>query len=267
MDLTRRITSLVLIAALGLLGGACASDPEESADETPVTSAGEEPETSSEIQHASISIDAEAIALDGALEASPAEITFSNEGDKTAFVFIGRLNDGVTEEELLDAVKGSPDAAFGLVTAAGGVEVEAGATETLTAEFPEGIYVAANPDAFAKVAPAFFSVVAATETLDEPPAEWTIETGDFYFTLPEGITAGTYPFVISNAGTQSHEVILKKKGDKAAGFFTIAPAPGGNVWVDIELTPGEYTAICFFPDAKTGKPHFELGMKAKFTVE
>ncbi len=266
MDLSRRITSFALIATLGLFGGACASDPEESEGDAPETSGSEAPD-SSQIQQVSVSVNSEAITVDGELEQNPADITFTNDGDKTAFVFIGRLNDGVTEDGLLKAVKGSPEAAFGLVTAAGGVEVEAGSTATLTAELPEGLYVAANPDAYAKVAPAFFSVAAATETIEEPPAEWAIEAGDFYFTLPEGITAGTYPFVISNAGTQSHEVILEKKGDKSAGVFTLAPAPGGNVGLDIELTAGEYTAICFFPDAKTGKPHFKLGMKQNFIVE
>ena len=32
------------------------------------------------------------------------------------------------------------------------------------------------------------------------------------------------------------------------------------------LQPGNYVAVCFVPDAKTGKPHYMLGMISSFTV-
>lgn len=37
-------------------------------------------------------------------------------------------------------------------------------------------------------------------------------------------------------------------------------------WLVVDLTPGNYLALCNVPDPKTGKPHFELGMYKEFTV-
>jgi hypothetical protein len=45
-----------------------------------------------------------------------------------------------------------------------------------------------------------------------------------------------------------------------------AIAPGTSAWVMVDLQPGNYIAVCFVPDPKTGKPHVELGMITTFTV-
>ena len=37
-------------------------------------------------------------------------------------------------------------------------------------------------------------------------------------------------------------------------------------WTTVDLTPGEYIAICVVPDPSSGKPHVELGMIHGFTV-
>jgi uncharacterized cupredoxin-like copper-binding protein len=42
--------------------------------------------------------------------------------------------------------------------------------------------------------------------------------------------------------------------------------PGTTNYFEVELTPGEYLAICFVPDKQDGKPHFEHGMVRQFTV-
>lgn len=46
-------------------------------------------------------------------------------------------------------------------------------------------------------------------------------------------------------------------------------SPGQSNYVTLDLTPGEYVAICFMPDHRgdaTDQPHFMLGMMQNFTV-
>jgi hypothetical protein len=48
------------------------------------------------------------------------------------------------------------------------------------------------------------------------------------------------------------------------GFAPVSPGYGG--WLLLDLEAGNYAALCFVPDIKTGKPHFMLGMQQAFTV-
>lgn len=41
---------------------------------------------------------------------------------------------------------------------------------------------------------------------------------------------------------------------------------GRTGWAGLDLSPGEYIALCFVPDPASGKPHIELGMVASFRV-
>jgi hypothetical protein len=36
--------------------------------------------------------------------------------------------------------------------------------------------------------------------------------------------------------------------------------PGTHAFADVDLSPGDYALICFFPDATDWKAHFEHGM-------
>ncbi|HVF52040.1 MAG TPA: hypothetical protein VNC78_00355 [Actinomycetota bacterium] len=262
-----------IFAALLAFGSVACGGGDATEPDAPDAAASEDAEASAPTgpQQVAVTMEDEAITIGTAtLEASPSEVTITNNGEKKSFVFFGRLNDDVTVEDLEKSIGKSPDAAFGLVTAAGGAEVDAGGTFELVVEFPVGTYIVGNPNSFDTIAPAFFDVVDPTTTIEEPEAEWALETGDFYFKIDEGISAGPIKFVITNAGKQSHEVIItgeKDDPETGQGAFSIAPAPGGAIWTTFELEAGNYTAICYFPDPKTGKPHFKLGMKQKFTVE
>jgi hypothetical protein len=46
-----------------------------------------------------------------------------------------------------------------------------------------------------------------------------------------------------------------------------ALTPGMSGWLKLNLTSGNYVALCFVPDPKTGQPHFALGMMTTFTVQ
>jgi hypothetical protein len=36
--------------------------------------------------------------------------------------------------------------------------------------------------------------------------------------------------------------------------------PNRHVLIDVDLPPGDYGLLCFLPDSKDGKPHYEHGM-------
>jgi hypothetical protein len=90
---------------------------------------------------------------------------------------------------------------------------------------------------------------------------------------------------VENTGQQLHEVVLIKlaPGKKLSDFsdwamkMTGVPPgsahggstgipPGSHDFFITDLTPGEYGLICFFPDAKDGKPHLAHGMIKPITV-
>jgi hypothetical protein len=118
-----------------------------------------------------------------------------------------------------------------------------------------------------------------------PKADATVKLLDFSFILPPEIKAGPQVWQVVNEGPQPHEILLiklaegKSMGDFQAfmqaphglppfanvgGFQAIHPGETG--WVHLDLTPGEYVALCFIPD-ENGKAHIEHGMALPFSVK
>ena len=42
--------------------------------------------------------------------------------------------------------------------------------------------------------------------------------------------------------------------------------PGESGWLNLDLQPGNYVALCHIPDPASGKAHEELGMVLPFSV-
>ncbi len=52
------------------------------------------------------------------------------------------------------------------------------------------------------------------------------------------------------------------------GVREIEVQPGGRTeWTFVAIEPGEYEVDCKTDDAKTGKTHMQMGMKATYTIE
>ncbi|MFL5582483.1 MAG: hypothetical protein ACJ8AO_19100 [Gemmatimonadaceae bacterium] len=117
-----------------------------------------------------------------------------------------------------------------------------------------------------------------------PDAEMTLD--DFSFTLSKPLAAGRRVLRVKNAAPQAHEVVIVQLApgrtvqDVVAFFLqgegappgrpvggTTGIAQGGFNDVMLDLKPGAYGLICFYPDAKDGKPHLAHGMVATITVE
>lgn len=115
---------------------------------------------------------------------------------------------------------------------------------------------------------------------------------DFAFEgVPSELDAGVTSFEFTNAGQESHEMIVFRVNDgvtesveqllelpeeEAMGMVTMTAAtfaePGEDSYDVAELTPGTYAMVCFIPGGTvgetegTGPPHFVSGMQHEFTV-
>lgn len=140
----------------------------------------------------------------------------------------------------------------------------------------------------------------------EPTAETTIDLVDFSFTnLPQDVPAGMHTWKVTDTGKQVHELGINRLAqgvsfDQVKAMLMAPPpaspvpgtastpqatpvmsgpppfvamagvapmSPGETNWALLDLTAGDYFAICFVPDVKTGAPHFALGMIMPFTVK
>ena len=200
------------------------------------------------------------------VEAGPVSVTVQNESKKPWHLVFARLNEGVSVDEVQDKIES--EKVLELITVAGSTvdAAKPGGQASVTVQFPEGDYIALDPEADIPFGP--FQVTAASDPFESVDADFDVEVGEFYFKVPDGIIAGSVTFAITNAGEQSHEISFSREGDdEEEGEFVLAPAPGGSLWADFDLKPGKYTAACYFPDPESGKPHWKLGMKTTFTVK
>lgn len=181
------------------------------------------------------------------------------------------------------------------------------ATDEITRFFEEKGTAAFEDDAF--VGAALRANTAAAAACGA--SETAVTAVDYSFQgLPATLEAGRRHFRFNNTGKELHEMLLLRKKptttesfdeiialgaedqaaaeakvDEAGGTFAFpASAPGrpaddSSVFVD--LTPGEYAAVCFIPVGLTpeaaqaaeesgeepqGPPHVTQGMKVEFTV-
>jgi hypothetical protein len=118
-----------------------------------------------------------------------------------------------------------------------------------------------------------------------PDADVTLTLRDYGFEFSEPLSPGKHVIRVRNAAAQAHEVEFFRitPGKSIQDFFAwerkrVGPPPaiplggvngleqGAENNVALELTPGEYGMICFYPYAKDGQPHFAHGMIKQFTV-
>ena len=114
-----------------------------------------------------------------------------------------------------------------------------------------------------------------------------IEMKDYSFDMSDAIGAGLVKFTASNSGKEPHQAQLVRWNDgvtqaqfdaalKAPDFgpmfnlvtFMGGPntiSPGASQVVYNNLTPGNYTVLCFL-EAEDGMPHFAKGQVKNFTV-
>lgn len=221
-------------------------------------------------------------------------IKLTNEGQEMHHAQLARLNDGVTMEQLQQALQTDENAALGMVTLAGGPGAIGPSQSTeATLNLAPGHYLmlcfipsADGVPHLAKGMISTFEVAGTQSAAAELKADRTVTLKDFMFDLPQQIKGGLQTWKIVNAGPQPHEIIMFRINDgktlddvmKWAETMAGAPpftmiggmqglTPGQTGWLTMDLKPGSYVASCDIPDPASGKPHSELGMLMPFTVQ
>jgi hypothetical protein len=130
----------------------------------------------------------------------------------------------------------------------------------------------------------------------EPAGAVAVEMQEFAFVMPAQLPTGPQVWKVTNTGEQPHFIVLVKGPDDltmddvmailAADATGGTPPPGvpnpetdfedigetsllsagKTMWLEFDLAPGTYVALCFFPDRETGMPHAALGMVQLVTV-
>ncbi len=121
----------------------------------------------------------------------------------------------------------------------------------------------------------------------EPAADLSITLTDYDFQVSEPLRAGRHVVRVDNAGAQAHEIALTalSPGKTLRDFLTWdqgggkGPPPtgrwlggvsaidaGGHAQFTATFAPGSYLLLCFWPDAKDGKPHIVHGMAKEITI-
>ncbi|HYT70263.1 MAG TPA: hypothetical protein VEK78_02705 [Gemmatimonadales bacterium] len=131
-------------------------------------------------------------------------------------------------------------------------------------------------------------VVAGTAAAAaEPPADVRAKLTDYDFEFTPALTAGPHTIRVENAGPQGHEIVIgalspgktlqdfiawEQGGEKGplpasrwlGGVATLDS--GAHALFRATFAPGQYLILCFWPDAKDGKPHLVHGMAKQITV-
>ncbi|MGH2532403.1 MAG: hypothetical protein ACRDJW_08860 [Thermomicrobiales bacterium] len=147
--------------------------------------------------------------------------------------------------------------------------------------------------------PKTIAVTGEMPAVEEVPGAIEIGLTEMTFVLPDSIAAGPQVWKVVNTGFQPHHLILsqvpegttKEQVVELAGSFFGPPASpeagaapalafedvvdvaetlvlsnGRANWIEVDLAPGTYAAICFMPAAGTDLPHVMMGMVEVFTV-
>jgi len=231
-------------------------------------------------------------------------VRFENATSGPQHVFLVRLNEGATAEDLLDALVTEGEGAFDRLAAAslgGPAAFPPNATREFIYDLLPGAYAVVSfpedeeegegdggGDAGAPPVRPAFTAVPPPVADQPPPTTSTVEMGDFFFDTPE-FRAGTNTLAVTNVGGQEHHMLIFKLADGlsfadveamfaagedpfAAGLVEEAPSvsiltPGETTWTTLDFTPGSYVMLCFIEDPETGLEHVDLGMAQEFTIQ
>jgi hypothetical protein len=217
-------------------------------------------------------------------------IRLVNKGPSLHHIQLMKLENGKTVEDFLAAGEHPPAWA---IPAGGPAPPEVGDTSSSIQMLEPGNYALicfipaedGVPHVVKGMSRALKVVGPSRSAASEPEADIVVKLVDYDFQVSRPLTAGKHTIRVENAGQQPHEIAIvrlnpgKKPADFTAwGMKPVGPAPGtihgglsgimpgSHSFNEVDLPPGEYGLLCFLPDAKDGKPHFEHGMTKQTTV-
>ncbi len=228
----------------------------------------------------------------------PTAITLVNRGKEVHHLAIMRIPDGMSMDQLHEALTRKPGPPPDMSLLQGGPNaVNPGGSATSIVDLDPGQYALLCFVPSSDGTPHFMKgmmselTVTSAESKATPAAlpapDGVIHLADFSFTTSRPITAGQHSVLVHDGGTQWHELVLFRldPGKSAADFVKWAmdgmktPPPGtfaggvsplgpdGRNTALLDFRRGKYLMVCFLEDPKTGKPHLMQGMIQEITVQ
>lgn len=203
---------------------------------------------------------------------------------------------GAGEDEMGEMEMGGPPPFVFEATYAGGTFALPGQSAEVVLDLTPGEWIAWGEDPSAPQEPVIFEVTGEMPAdLAEPESSATLVMAEYVINVAEGeLRAGPRVVEVQNVGAQPHFIFVAKVPDglteeqiavaleeeEAAEMsgtpvaysdfnpdedampvaFTATQSMGTTVWVSMDLEPGTYGLVCFFPDLEAGIPHAYLGM-------
>ncbi|MFN8590389.1 MAG: hypothetical protein U0031_02925 [Thermomicrobiales bacterium] len=234
------------------------------------------------------------------LPAGRYHVIASNSGTATDSHFgLGKIPDEITDAQyraFLQSEDGTDDLAFEDIAFVGAPDWPApGSSVSGVIDLAPGRYLLFDPISGRE--PVTLTVDGDAPAAAEPAADLTVTLREMAFDLPEtAFRGGAGRWKITNAGAMSHEMailpvapeitqesfahlleVLMSLPEDATPppdlpEFVYQPvaaigilAPGHTSWLDVDLPPGHYLAVCMLPFS-TGYPHAVDGMYQVFDV-
>ena len=176
-------------------------------------------------------------------------------------------------------------------TYAGGTFATSGQSAQSVLDLSPGEWIAWGDDPEAPQEPVIFTVTGEMPAdLPEPQAGATLTLGEYVIGITAGeLTAGQQVVRLEHLGNQPHFIFMGKAlvpvteadieavleaemtGTTADVDFnpeedfmpvlgTGTQSYGTEMWLSVDLEPGTYVLVCFFPDSADGHPHAYKGM-------
>lgn len=243
-----------------------------------------------------IGIKDDGFTLPDSITAARYSVTSHNEGTQPSHSALGRLPDEMTQTQLeslmQDDYANAGGFTFNDIGFVGLPDWPApGSTATGVIDLEAGTYILFDP--FGARGVVQFEVTGDLLKEPDPVADLSVDLAEMSITFPtDALVAGSHRWKVSNVGTVWHEMALLAVPDSLTGddlltLFSLpddaTPPPGlpaleynpieavgliasGHTsWVDVDLAPGRYVALCAAP-GDNGVPHVMDGMFTFFSV-
>jgi uncharacterized cupredoxin-like copper-binding protein len=237
------------------------------------------------------------------IPAGRTEIRLVNAGPELHHAYFIKLDEGKTPADLMKAMQGGHHMPSWAREVGGPNTPAPGKTSVAVLDLKPGTYmltcVIPSPDGAPHIAKGMTTTLTVTEPTTARAASAraeprgavgaptrTMKLVDYGFELDTPLVAGKQVVRVQNLAEQGHEVVIIRHAPGKTAQQVMAwlekmdgPPPGEPVggttnmakgeWNDVvlDLTPGDYTLVCFAPDHKDGKPHVAHGMIRTITVK
>ena len=279
------------LLGIGLVLGACAADEPSEGAGKPAT---ERVAASGPREVVIRTRDYEFDAPD-TIASGPVTFRLINEGPDFHHVWLVRLEDGKTFDDLMQYLDGQHRPMPSWAVDVGGPNTPGvvGGETNATLDLEPGDYalLCAIPNAdggthlMRSMSQPLTVVPAAGPERTMPEADIVMTLDDYSYELDRPITPGRRVVRVENVAPQAHEVVIvrmrpgKKAGDFLRWVQTREGEPPGEMiagvtgiqagesnLITVDFDPGAYALLCFVPDAGDLAPHVVHGMVRDITV-